>query len=143
MTLAKELRDRASSINGRKQLAYRAFADALESIVTELVRNCGQDPASVITRFRASNAEDSWTGFHFPSNDFVDTRDLGLFDPYALKRRCLVFGFEVARVVLRIDDAVDASFSETPAGPGDSINEKAAERHMDYIEENDTRWSEP
>merc|ERR1712241_1177952 len=56
MELAIKMREKAKSIEGTRQYAYRAVADALEVIPRSLAHNCGADVVRVMTDLRARHA---------------------------------------------------------------------------------------
>src|ERR671931_2705855 len=61
--IANELRQWASSQEGRAQLAVQKFADALDSIPLNLAENAGMDPIDTMTDLRASQSKGAkWTG---------------------------------------------------------------------------------
>merc|ERR1719162_2813897 len=56
MELAARLKEKSKSIEGTRQYAYRAVADALEVIPRSLAHNCGADVVRVMTDLRARHA---------------------------------------------------------------------------------------
>src|SRR5438046_6768279 len=52
--LAKRIRDYATKIGGREQLAIEAFADAMESIPRTLSDNAGLDQIDILVGLRAA-----------------------------------------------------------------------------------------
>lgn len=143
LQVAERVRAEATRVDGRSQLAVAAFADALQEVVATLVGNAGHDRLTVLGDLRAERAErdDSAVGFVLPSGTVESAAEAGVFDPAAYKRRMLVSAAEVSDLVLRVDDAIDATFTDDPAGPDDVIYDDRAEKHMDYLDENPgTRW---
>merc|ERR1711874_389886 len=57
LELAARLKDKAKSIEGVQQFAYRAVADALEVIPRTLAHNCGADVVRVMTDLRSRHAK--------------------------------------------------------------------------------------
>lgn len=53
--VALQLRDFASSVDGREQLAIEAFADALDAIPRTLAENAGLDPIDTLVELRAKH----------------------------------------------------------------------------------------
>ncbi|WP_332900131.1 TCP-1/cpn60 chaperonin family protein [Haladaptatus sp. CMSO5] len=142
LTLASAVRGHAPQVSSRAQLAVEAFADALERTIAALIDNGGHDRLSVLANLHAARAGgDTEIGFVYPDGEISNAVDAGVLDPTDYKQRLLVTATEVADLILRVDDAIDATFSEEPAGPGDVIYEDRAENHLDYLEENPgTRW---
>merc|ERR1719163_2758191 len=56
MELAARTKEKAKSIEGTRQYAYRAVADALEVIPRSLAHNCGADVVRVMTDLRSRHA---------------------------------------------------------------------------------------
>lgn len=144
MELARAVRARATSLPTKAQLAVEAFADAIEDVVATLVRNAGADPIDTIADLRMAHAAgDLDAGFVLPDGSVQGAIDAGVFDPVSYKRNSLVSAFEVADLILRVDDAIDATFTSEPAGPDDAIYDDRAENHMDWLEDNPgTRWDQ-
>jgi chaperonin GroEL (HSP60 family) len=140
--LAAAARERARGIDSRAQLAADAFGDALESVVAALVRNAGGDPIDAVADLRAAHADgDERAGYLVFDDAYGDAVAAGVLDPAAYKRSAVTSATEVADTILRVDDAVDATFTEEPADEGDAIYDDRAEKHMDYLDENEgTRW---
>jgi len=140
--LAAGARERARGIDSRAQLAADAFGDALESVVAALVRNAGGDPIDAVADLRAAHADgDERAGYLVFDDAYGDAVAAGVLDPAAYKRSAVTSATEVADTILRVDDAVDATFTEEPADEGDAIYDDRAEKHMDYLDENEgTRW---
>ncbi|MFC4360465.1 TCP-1/cpn60 chaperonin family protein [Halobium salinum] len=142
LRLAAAVRESATGVDSKAQLAALAFADALESVVASLVRNSGGDPLDVVADLRAADhAGEGPAGYLLPGRIVGDPVAAGVVGPAAYTRRALVAAVEVADLLLRVDDAIDATFTEEPAGPDDVIYDERAENHMDHLEKNPgTRW---
>lgn len=140
--IAAAARDRATSLSGREQLVVEAFADAVDTVVFSLAKNAGLDPLSVRPDLRAVNANgDAPRGLSLPDGDIVDAADAGILDPLSCRRRCYVAAIEVASLLVGIDDAVAASFSEPAPDPDDANYEDAAAQQQSYMSKHDdTRW---
>ncbi|ADE02155.1 TCP-1/cpn60 chaperonin family protein [Haloferax volcanii] len=142
LRMAAAVREAARAEPSRAQLAMTAFADALEAVVATLVRNAGEDHVELLADLKAAHAAgDDAAGFVLPDGEVGNAAECGVFDAAATKRRVVLRASEVANLVLRVDDAVDADFTEEPAGPGEAIYDEEAEKHADYLEHTDgTRW---
>lgn len=142
LRIAAAVRESAGSLDSKAQLATLAFADALEGVVCALVRNAGADPLTVLANLRAAGHEtETAVGFVLPDAEVGDPVAAGIVGPAAYTRRMLVTACEVSDLILRVDDAIDATFSEEPAGPDDVIYDDRAENHLDYLDETPgTRW---
>src|SRR5207247_686620 len=61
--LAKRIRDYATKIGGREQLAVEAFADAMEAIPRTLSENAGLDQVDILVALRAAHeTKGLWSG---------------------------------------------------------------------------------
>ncbi|MGM0389966.1 MAG: TCP-1/cpn60 chaperonin family protein [Natrinema limicola] len=144
LEIASSLRAAALDADGREQLAFEAFADATEQFVSTLARNAGMDPLTTLTNLReaTTNATNGTTpGLVFPAKKIDDVLEAGLLDPTATRLRCYQHAVDVALLVLRVDDAIDATFTDEPTEPGDAIYDEHAEHHQEYLDErDDTIW---
>ncbi|WP_076610571.1 TCP-1/cpn60 chaperonin family protein [Natronorubrum thiooxidans] len=144
LEIASSLRAAALDADGREQLAFEAFADATEQFVSTLARNAGMDPLTTLTNLReaTTNATNGTTpGLVFPAGKIDDVLEAGLLDPTAIRLRCYQHAVDVALLVLRVDDAIDATFTDEPTEPGDAIYDEHAEHHQEYLDErDDTIW---
>ncbi|WP_136603313.1 TCP-1/cpn60 chaperonin family protein [Salinigranum halophilum] len=145
MELARAVRARATGLSTKAQLAVEGMADAFETVVATLARNAGADPIDAVADLRMAHAAGSLdAGFLLPEQTVESATEAGVFDPVAYKRRGIVAAFEVADLVLRVDDAIDGTFSDEPLGPDDVIYDDRAENHLDWLDENPgTRWDQP
>merc|ERR1711934_840445 len=64
MEISMRLKEKAKSIQGPRQFAYRAVADALEVIPRSLAHNCGADVVRLMTDLRARHAK-AGEGMHW------------------------------------------------------------------------------
>ncbi|MEM2021851.1 MAG: thermosome subunit beta [Zestosphaera sp.] len=109
--VAKQLREYATKVGGKEQLAVLAFAKALEGIVSALVENAGLDPIDMLSELRSAHNKPD--GVMYGVNVFkgkVDSmEEMGVIEPLAVKANALKAGTEAATLILRIDDVVAAS----------------------------------
>ena len=109
--IAKYLREYATKVGGKEQLAVLAFAKALEGVVSALVENAGLDPIDMISDLRSAHNKPE--GVKYGVNVFngkVENMEvLGVIEPLVVKTNALKAGTEAATLVLRIDDVVAAS----------------------------------
>lgn len=119
--LARSLRDYATTIGGREQLAVEAFADALESIPRTIAENAGLDQIDALVALRAAHdAGMSTAGVDVRTGDAVDMAAVGVVEPLRVKTQAISSATEAAVMILRIDDVIAASKSEMPeGGPGE------------------------
>merc|ERR1719316_911833 len=108
MELASRLKEKAKSIEGTRQYAYRSVADALEVIPRSLAHNCGSDVVRVMTDLRARHGQPgglSW-GIDGNKGTVTDVKELGIMDTFSVKKQTLRTAVEAAAMLLRIDDII-------------------------------------
>ncbi|HEX7033660.1 MAG TPA: thermosome subunit beta [Nitrososphaera sp.] len=116
--IAGELRQWASSQEGRAQLAVQKFADALDVIPLSLAENAGMDPIDTMTELRASQSKGAkWTGVDCRNTKVTDMYKQNVVEPLAVKQQIIKSATEVASMILRIDDVIASGKSKAPAGP--------------------------
>jgi len=111
--LARRLRDYATEIGGREQMAIEAFADALEVIPKTLAENAGLDPIDVMVALRHAHSEGKVAhGVDVfetdPKKAVKDMAELGVLEPVKVKEQAIKAATEVACMILRIDDVIAA-----------------------------------
>jgi len=120
MEISARLKEKAKSIEGTRQVAYRAVADALEVIPRTLAHNCGADVVRVMTDLRARHATagtgQSW-GIDGNVGAVADTTEMGIMDTFAVKVQTLKTAVEAAAMLLRIDDII-SGISRKKKGSG-------------------------
>lgn len=117
--LAKGLRDYASKVGGREQLAIEAFADSLEEIPLTLADNAGLDPIDIIVELRAAHekADGLWTGVDAFTGKVTDMMRQGVIEPLSVKEQAIKSAVEASSMILRIDDVIAAA-KPPPMPPG-------------------------
>jgi len=108
MELAARLKEKSKSIEGSRQYAYRAVAEALEVIPRTLAHNCGADVVRAMTDLRARHAipGNSQFGIDGKKGSVADVKALSIFDTFAVKQQTLRTAVEAAAMMLRIDDII-------------------------------------
>merc|ERR1712190_101137 len=108
MELAARLKEKAKSIEGKQQFAYRAVSDALEVIPRSLAHNCGADVVRVMTDLRARHASSGGVNWGIDGNKgtVADTKALGITDTFAVKQQTFKTAVEAAAMLLRIDGII-------------------------------------
>ncbi|MFH0752273.1 MAG: thermosome subunit alpha [archaeon] len=116
MELAKKLREYATSLSGREQLAALAFADAIEVVPRTLAENAGLDPIDMLTELKARHDEGiKWAGLDVFEGKVVNSWEKGIIEPLKLKLQAIKSANEVAQLILRIDDVIAGGSKK--AGP--------------------------
>ncbi|MBI4448152.1 TCP-1/cpn60 chaperonin family protein [Candidatus Woesearchaeota archaeon] len=105
--LAKKIRDFATSLSGREQLAVLSFADAIEVVPRTLAENAGLDPIDMMTELKAAHDKGKkWAGLDVFTGKVVDAWALGIMEPLKIKTQAIKSASEVAELILRIDDVI-------------------------------------
>merc|ERR1712048_1299949 len=120
MELAARMKEKAKSIEGTRQCAYRAVADALEVIPRSLAHNCGADVVRVMTDLRSRHASPSGLNWGIDGNKGVvaDVKELRIMDTFAVKQQTLRTAVEAAAMLLRIDDIISGISKKKRADGG-------------------------
>ncbi|MGB7665317.1 MAG: TCP-1/cpn60 chaperonin family protein, partial [Nitrososphaeraceae archaeon] len=117
--LSQQIREWSNSLEGRAQLAAEQFADSIETIPLVLAENAGMDPIDTQVQLRAkiSNNEKPKYGIDVINKKIADMNTRNVYEPLAVKEHIINGATEVASMILRIDDVIAASKSQTPPGP--------------------------
>ena len=119
--VAERLRQYASTLQGREQLAIRAFADAVESIPLTLAENAGFDPVDSLAALRASSGAGKQSfGLSIATGKPADMLAQGVVEPLKVKTQAIKSAAEAATMVLRVDDVIAAKQEEMKPKPGQS-----------------------
>jgi chaperonin GroEL (HSP60 family) len=133
--VAGAVRAAAREVGSREQLAMKGFADAVESLPATLARNAGLDPISVVSELREAHRNGRETaGLVFPRTTVEDALAAGVLDPAALVDAAYRDATDVASLVLRVDDTLDANPPPEPPDPGEAHYEEPAERHRESVD---------
>ena len=118
--LSLRLANYASSVGGREQLAIEAFAQAMEVIPWVLAENAGLDSMDVVIKLKSvhegKNANKNM-GLDLNNGDPIDMIKENVIEPLRVKTQAIKSAFEVANMILRIDDVI-ASRKSPPGPPG-------------------------
>lgn len=119
------LRDYASTVGGREQLAIEAFADALEIIPWTLGENAGLDSIDLLIELRSKHEgkkANKNAGVDVYSGKVKDMIKLNVIEPIRVKTQAVKSATDVAAMILRIDDIIASKQMEGPppgaGGPG-------------------------
>jgi thermosome len=125
--IAKELRDYATKVGGREQLAIEAFADAIEIVPRTLSENAGLEPIDIIVELRAAHEKKDGEnmGVNVFTGKIEDMYGNGVVEPSIVKEQAVKSAAEAASMILRIDDVIAATkpkeekAPEKPPGEGE------------------------
>jgi thermosome len=110
VAISDYVRSEAAGIEGRKQLAVEAFADAVDSLPRTLAENTGMDPIDALVDLRARFETEGIAGVISSgrSGEIGDPVEHGVLDPAAVKREAVESATEAATMIVRIDDVIAA-----------------------------------
>src|SRR2546426_1507253 len=117
--IALGLRDYASTVGGREQIAIEAFADAAEIIPRTLAENAGLDPIDTLIDMRKAHKNGNK---HAAVNVFTgkieDARKNEVLEPIRVGLQALSSATDAAVMILRIDDVIAAKTGGGGGGKG-------------------------
>jgi thermosome len=116
--VAKCLRDYATDVGGREQLAVEKFAEAVEIIPKTLAENAGLEPIDILVDLRSahSKADGEFKGVNLITGKVENMRDKGVVEPVSVKEQAIKSATESATMIIRIDDVIAST--KPREGPG-------------------------
>ena len=119
--ISRGLRNYATKIGGREQLAIEAFANALEIIPSTLADNAGLNTIDILVGIRSAHekADGLWMGVNAFKGEVTDMLKEGVVEPLSVKEQAINSAVEATTMILRIDDMIAASKAPPmpPQGP--------------------------
>ena len=117
--IAAELKEWADNFHGRKQLAIKKYAEALEVIPLTIAENAGMDPIDTMVSLRAKqNQGKKWTGIDARNTTISDMLAIDIVEPVAVKEQIIKSATETANMIIRIDDVIAISGATGGAAGG-------------------------
>ncbi|MHB8633611.1 MAG: thermosome subunit beta [Thermoplasmatota archaeon] len=123
--VAMQLRDWASTVGGREQLAIEAFAEAIEVVPRTLAENAGLDELDILLNLRRAHKKGQKTaGINVFTGKIEDMVENHVIEPLRVGTQEIKASTEAAVMILRIDDVIAAKSFSPPGGgkggpPGD------------------------
>ncbi|KIJ50775.1 hypothetical protein M422DRAFT_245442 [Sphaerobolus stellatus SS14] len=148
------LQARARSVVGAESAVFQAVADAMEVIPRTLVQNAGGNAIRVLTELKPwlffalastltatdafdfalqakhANGDSSW-GVDGETGKAVEMKAYGLYESSSVKIQTLKTAIEAARVLLRVDDIVQAKRGRGGGGGGGEEQQQMQEEMME------------
>ncbi|MFP4545470.1 MAG: thermosome subunit beta [Methanomassiliicoccales archaeon] len=116
--LAMKLREYASSVGGREQIAIDAFASSMEVVPTALAENAGLDPIDVLIDLRkAHKSGQSRAGINVHTGEVVDMFEENVLEPFRVGKQAINSATDAAVMILRIDDVIASKGGGGGGGP--------------------------
>ncbi|MGA9188587.1 MAG: thermosome subunit beta [Methanosarcina sp.] len=117
--VALRLQEYAATLEGREQLAVKAYAEALEVIPRTLAENAGLDPIDMLMELRSQHEKGIKTaGLDVFEGKVVDMWKNFVVEPLRVKTQVINAATESAVMILRIDDIIA---STRAAGPEEGM----------------------
>ena len=117
--IALGLRDYASSVGGREQIAMESFADAIEIIPRTLAENAGLDPIDTLIELRKQHKKGNRTaGVNVFTGKVSDMKKENVVEPIRVGSQAISSATDAAVMILRIDDVIAAKTGGTGKGAG-------------------------
>lgn len=118
MEIARALRKYAESLGSKEQLAVESFAEAVEAVPSALGESAGLDPIDVLSKLRARHEKgEKWVGVDVFEGKINDAKKIEVYEPLVVKKQIINSATEVATMILRIDDVIDAGKMNPPPIP--------------------------
>ena len=115
--LSLRLREYASTLKGREQLAVAKFAEALEIVPKTLAENAGFNFIDKLVELKKGHDTNKKAGLNVYTGKIVDMYDLGVVEPLRVKVQAIQSATDAASLILRIDDVL-SSTKKKQEGPG-------------------------
>jgi len=118
--IAKVLRDYATKVGGREQLAIEAFANSLEIVPKTLAENAGLESIDILVGLRSAHEKKNGhlMGVDVFKGKIVNSYENGVVEPLKVKEQAMKSAAEVASMILRIDDVIASTKPREGAPPG-------------------------
>ncbi|MEM3851410.1 MAG: thermosome subunit beta [Methanomassiliicoccales archaeon] len=119
--LAMQLRDYATSVGGREQIAIEAYADALEVVPTTLAENAGLDPIDILIDIRKAHKNGQVSaGVNVITGKVSDMKRERIIEPIRVGKQAIHSATDAAVMILKIDDVIAAKAKDLnpPKGAG-------------------------
>ncbi len=116
--ISKALRNFATTLSGKEQLAVSSFADAMEIIPRTLAENSGIDPIDMLTELKSKHDQEDgkWAGVDVINGKIMDAWEAGVLEPLKIKTQAVKSASEVTELILRIDDVIASAGSKDGGG---------------------------
>ncbi|WP_455391823.1 thermosome subunit beta [[Eubacterium] cellulosolvens] len=117
MELSSNLREFATTVGGREQLAIEAFATSIEIIPRTLAENAGLDPINTLIDLRkAHKGGKKHMGLNVWDGKVTDMKKMKIIEPMRVMKQAIQGATETAIMILRIDDVIASKSGGGPPG---------------------------
>jgi len=115
--ISMRLRDFATTIGGREQIAIEAYAEALEIVPRTLAENAGMDPIDSILELRKQHKEGKVTAGVNVLEQKISDMKATVVEPLRVGKQAILSATDAACMILRIDDVIASKSGGGPGGP--------------------------
>jgi chaperonin GroEL (HSP60 family) len=120
--LSMALRDYATSIGGREQMAIEAYANALEIVPKTLSENAGLDPINMMLEMKRLHKNgNKYAGINVLNGKVEDMFKNDVIEPIRLGTHEIQTATEAATMILRIDDVISSKSPKSAPGPSGDV----------------------
>jgi len=117
--ISMSLRDYATTVGGREQMAIEAFANAIEVIPKTLAENAGLDPIDMMLEIRSAHKKGKKNaGINVFTGKVDDMLKNNVIEPLRVSMQEIEASSEAATMILRIDDVIASRGTGAPMPPG-------------------------
>jgi len=117
--ISMALRDYATTVGGREQMAIDAFANAIEVIPKTLAENAGLDPIDMMLEIRSAHKKGKKNaGINVFTGKIDDMLKNNVIEPLRVSMQEIEASSEAATMILRIDDVIASKGTGAPMPPG-------------------------
>jgi thermosome len=117
--ISMSLRDYATTVGGREQMAIEAFANAIEVIPKTLAENAGLDPIDMMLEIRSAHKKGKKNaGINVFTGKVDDMLKNNVIEPLRVSMQEIEASSEAATMILRIDDVIASKGTGAPMPPG-------------------------
>jgi chaperonin GroEL (HSP60 family) len=105
--ISMALREYATSVGGREQMAIESFADAIEIVPKTLSENAGLDPIDMMLEMRRVHKKgNKFAGVDVFHGKVTDMVKFNVIEPLRVSLQEIQASTEAATMILRIDDVI-------------------------------------
>lgn len=108
VTMSIAVSEEADRQRGIDQYAFRAFAQALDTIPMTLAENSGLDPIETLTLLKSKQIKENLSviGVDCLSKGSNDMKELFVVDPFIGKKQQIMLATQLCRMILKIDNVI-------------------------------------
>jgi archaeal chaperonin len=116
--LSMRLKQYATTIKGKEQMAIEAFANAMEVVPKALAKNAGLNPIDMTVALKTKHNGKSGVnyGLNVYEGKAINMLEAGVVEPLRIKTQAIKSATEAACMILRIDDILAMAEVKNPAG---------------------------